>query len=276
MEEERRKNDKIDLPGFDTENLVLSKKVINIEISAKTDEDEHFIPRYIRKDRRSQTTRLRPSEINELYKKVKKAEDKIKPIKIEKESLIFEKDDKLTKEKPKEKKEKIILKEEKEKKELKEKDAKPIDKKEKIKPKGKKDEIKPEVKELKPEEEKIKEVKELEYMKEILLKLKPENNVVDIQLIGEKIEQPKKIKYDKKGKPIIEEVPKFKSLSVNKQNIILELPGLPIKEIKKDKKPKTTEEEKTEEIKKDKKPKTTEKEKIEEIKKDKKPKTKRN
>jgi len=137
MEEEKRKHEKIILPGFDTENLVLSKKVINIEINARTDEDEHFIPRYVRRDRRSKTTKLKPSEIRELYKKVAKAEDKIKPIDILKERPIFDKHE-LDIKKPKVEKVKVEPKEEKrgviEKKDI----IKPKDKMEKVSPKKRK------------------------------------------------------------------------------------------------------------------------------------------
>ena len=56
IEEEKRKSEPKKLPEkiFKNENLFLSKKVVNIELSGK-EKEEGFTPRYIRKDRKSKT-----------------------------------------------------------------------------------------------------------------------------------------------------------------------------------------------------------------------------
>ena len=136
--------------------------------------------------------------------------------------------------------------------------------KEKVKPKEKKEKVSPKDKK---EEIELKEKEVSEKIKDILEKVKPETNVIDIQ--SEEHEKLKEVKYDKRGRPIIEEPPKFRRLRVNKQNITLELIGTTkekeevkpeVKVTRRDKTPKEKEKIKT--ITKDKTPKEEKEDKI--------------
>ena len=172
------------------------KKEINFMLVPSGESELLFDkPRYDSKDRRrgkSEQTKesdkgKKEDEANKDYKNKVKEDKEIKDI-------------------PKDKREKV----------------KPEDKEEKISPKEKKEKVKPKDKK---EEIELKEKEVSEKIKDILEKVKPETNVIDIQIIREEQEKPKDVKYDRRGRPIIEEPPKFRRLRVNKQNITLELIG---------------------------------------------------